>query len=98
MVKRKEKVNAGHEIAHMGTHSDMILKDDISVNLDMGGKEKEHFTIVAEDGNGRYFTQKHYVAGGLLDPNRDPVRRRSKTSLSEEDVKWIFPDEEPTQE
>jgi hypothetical protein len=94
MAKKTKHAGKEREHKHMGTHTDMVLRDDVTVHLDLGGEEKEKFTIVAEDDNGKYFTQRHWVGTGLLDPNRDPLRRRPKTSLSEEDIEIIFPVEE----
>jgi hypothetical protein len=83
---------------NMGTSLDMVRKDK-GLLVTLEGFEGETFSIIAEDEDGLYFTQKRWVGNGLLDPNRDPVRRRPLTSLSDEDIQWAFPPkDEPTEE
>jgi hypothetical protein len=93
MAKKTKHAGKEREHQHMDTHTDQVMRDDVCVEIDFGGKEKDKFTVIASDDDGYYFTQKHWVGTRLLDPNRDPLRRRPLTSLTTTQLNAYLPAE-----
>ena len=69
---RKQKKKEAQEIPHWGTRTDMVIKTDLSVEID-----DEVFDVMAKDKDGFYYTKSHLVGTGLFDSNRHPSYNRS---------------------
>jgi len=78
MKAPKEKKAPAGAARHAGTTWDMVvgeLKEPLVVESPLAGSPWR-LDIAAMDDDGFYATSREYVGAGLLDPWRDPARRR----------------------
>jgi hypothetical protein len=85
---------------HLGTSQDMVLKvleQPVLVQHRAEEDVRPHF-IIAEDDQGLYFTDPHWVGNNLMDPNRHHSCQRKYTSLTSEQKLEHFPPPEEKEE